>query len=132
MVRKEISIMIQTENSVPMPGDAVMFIGKETDILLKANTIGIINGTVGRQKAEYLVVFNCTGWAFRGKNHAYCNGNEYVDCSGGPGYFLPTSVLIPTCKSIKFTFWRWQDFPRAGGGERYQLEIPLWHWLGNR
>lgn len=97
------------DTTAPMPGDAVMFVGEQFDVLLRPNAIGIIQGVVGQKKAEYIVIFNCQGSAFRGKPNAYSNGNESASCSGGPGYYIESAFLICSSKTLEFTFWRWQD-----------------------
>lgn len=115
-------------STIPMPGDAVMIIGEQPDCL-KSNPIGIIGGTVNHPKDDYSVTFNLhKGAAFRGKSSAYSNKLEVVECSGGPSYLICRDELIYTGATVNATFWRWQDVPRAYGGENYVMTVPLWLW----
>src|SRR5438105_1881770 len=114
----------------PMPGDAVSlgpsFTGDYWDYPRRAGAI--INGWVGHEDDSYLVIFGAeSGGAFRGPSNANCGprATVFVDCSGGPGIRIPASEL-ELAGSRHAHFWRWKDFPRAGGGEYYRLLVPQW------
>ena len=117
----------------PMPGDFVMlgpsFTGAYWDYPRRAG--GIINGWVGYEADEYLVIFGAeSGGAFRGPSNAYLGPRAAVDvdCSGGPGIRIPAHELKPADSNRYAHFWRWRDYPRADGHEYYRLLVPAWVW----
>lgn len=115
------------DRSHPMPGDAVLLTGPFS--IATPGQVAIIEGVVGEARDEYLVNF-CYS-AFRGPNSKYAKDpTEFVSCSGGPAPYLLASALKPTGRTRRVTFWRWKDLPRAGGGERYTLDVPEWEWDG--
>lgn len=116
----------------PMPGDFVTlgpdFTGAYWDYPRRAG--GIINGWVGYEAEEYLVMFGAQeGGAFRGPSDAFLGSRAtvFVDCSGGPGIRIPAHELKPGLNRHAH-FWRWADWPRAGGQSTYRLLVPGWVW----
>lgn len=114
--------------SQPMPGDAVRLTTPwyEAD----AGAIGILGGVAGEFDDEPELTFRVSS-AFRGPAHEHLplDAQEIVECSGGPGLFLPdVAALTWTGLSHTQRFWRWVDFPRGGGGVAYTLDVPLWDW----
>ncbi|MET0645614.1 MAG: hypothetical protein ABW208_03275 [Pyrinomonadaceae bacterium] len=117
----------------PMPGDFVTlgphFTGAYWDY--PRRTGGIINGWVGHEADEYLVMFGAQeGGAFRGPSEAYLGPRAAVDvdCSGGPGFRIPSRDLKPADANRYALFWRWRDYPRRDGHEYYRLLVPVWTW----
>lgn len=106
----------------PKPGDAVRLTGEFS--IGNIGDIGIIGNDHPEAEDELHITFNCQGQSF-------WQGDK-VSCSGGPvSMFTPASELRPTGETIKWTFWRWKDVPRAGGRESYEKEVPLWEWAGS-
>jgi len=111
----------------PLPGHAVRLTAPWS--ILKPGKIGILEGLVGVPHDDFSIIFNVIG-AFRGGPTGK-DPDEYVSCSGGPGTIsTPADQLTPTDETVTLWFWRWRDLPRAGGGEPYQLTVPLWEWSG--
>ncbi|MFL6284555.1 MAG: hypothetical protein ACJ74Q_15525 [Pyrinomonadaceae bacterium] len=120
----------------PMPGDFVKlgpsFTGAYWDYPRRAG--GIINGWVGYESEEYLVMFGAEpAGAFRGPSNAYLGPRAAVDvdCSGGPGIRIPAHELKPADTNRYAHFWRWRDYPRQDGHEYYRLLVPSWVWDKN-
>lgn len=113
---------------IPMPGDCVIHLNGECGIT--PGSIGILDGHVGTPKTTepYYCCFNWT-IPFRGPASKYETENgEYVSTSGGPVPFIFAEELIPSGITRVQTFWRWQDLPRADGGDYYSLTVPVWYW----
>ena len=110
--------------TTPKPGDAIRldspFWGAPE------GSFAIIDGCATYPEPYLMVTFGAS--AFRGPNSAYSHDQTaYVSCSGGPCPPVnPASLSLIGTHVV--TFWRWKDLPRAGGGENYQLEVPLWSW----
>jgi len=111
----------------PKPGDAVLYTADEPYIGVKKGQIAIIDGHWYDDKT-CLICFAYS--AFKGKASKYSEHGEYVSCSGGPLPLVAHKDLKPTGKKKTITFWRWKDYPRAGGGEYYQEDVTLWEWNG--
>jgi hypothetical protein len=122
------SVPEATTDRQPMPGDVVRLTRDWS--ICKAGQLAVIEGKVGEARDDFMVNF-CYS-AFRGPNSIYAlDQSEHVSCSGGPVPFLKPTALQPTGETIAFTFWRWKDAPRANGGEKYVLVVPVWEWDGN-
>ncbi len=107
-------------HQIPMPGDAVRLVGQYSGA--KFGSIAILDGAIGFAEDSYMAVFAPS--AFRDARE--------VSCSGGPAPYVACDELRPTGEMIAQLFWRWKDLPRAGGGEHYLLEVPLWDWTPGR
>ncbi|NKB55083.1 MAG: hypothetical protein GKS00_01995 [Alphaproteobacteria bacterium] len=60
---------------------------------------------------------------------AFFDGRR-CSCGGGPGTVVtPLCELRPTDSIREQKFWRWRDFPRAGGGVDFRLSVPVWDWF---
>lgn len=97
----------------------------------KAGDIGIIDsGKVGEDITDGYCLVCFRADAFRGPATGYSPPTApiYVSCSGGPVPLIPVSELQPTEGTTTYTFWKWKDLPRGGGGIRYDLELPVWDW----
>ena len=117
----------------PMPGDFVSlgpsFAGDYWEYARRSG--GIINGWVGHEADEYLVMFGAeSSGAFRGPSNAHLGprATVSVDCSGGPGIRIRACELKPADANRYAHFWRWRDYPRADGHEYYRLLVPAWVW----
>jgi hypothetical protein len=106
--------------------------------ILPAGEIGIVDGIVGKDITDYArIIFHCRGSSFRGHSggeskYLTQDALVVVSCSGGPCTIgTPVTELTPTNETIEWEFWRWKDFPRAGGGVPYKLTIPIWEWSPN-
>jgi hypothetical protein len=111
-------------HDMPQPGDAVRL---DTAWWGAAEgSIAIIDGSHYDPSTDTaLLVFGAS--AFRGPaGGRYDNRQEIVCCSGGPCPRIALSALQPTGNTRPVNFWRWRDMPRAGGGENYTLDVPLW------
>ncbi|MDP2754127.1 MAG: hypothetical protein Q8P40_07015 [Nitrospirota bacterium] len=100
---------------IPMPGDLVMILNSG-DCLVKNRSLGVIEGIVGEYRNHYLVCFNDSTF----------NNGKIVNASGGPAYCIDSSRLKRSPRIINKTFWKWKDFPRAGGGEYYLKSCKVW------
>ena len=116
----------------PMPGDFVApgpdFTGDYWDYPRRAG--GIVNGWVGHEADEYLVIFGAeSAGAFRGPSHSSLGPRAAVsvDCSGGPAVRIPARELKPGPNRYAH-FWRWLDRPRADGHSPFRLLVPGWVW----
>jgi len=129
---REIVIKPSDDGRLPMPGDAVRIINaNKEEVLYRDGKIGIIGGVVGRAQGEYLVCFAYS--AFRGRQHPYSLGHEYVSCSGGPVPWLQVDLLEPTDEQVEVTFWRWnKNGPAADCASEYLMKVPVWNWHCNR
>lgn len=112
----------------PQGGDAVRLTAPWRWGMLEPGKIGIIDGEVGKDITDFVrITFNFS--CFRGKSSAYSNGPEFVSCSGGPATIAtPVTDLKPTGETIEIIAWKWKGLPRAGGGENYRVEVPVWEW----
>jgi hypothetical protein len=105
----------------PMPGDLVRIINSK-DCLINEGSFGVIEGIVGQRRDEYLVCFN-----------AYSTFKEdSVSSSGGPAYMIKTSDLVATQGTREWYFWKWRDFPRAGGGVPFGETCRIWDFDLNK
>jgi hypothetical protein len=101
---------------VPMPGDLVK-VRSDKDCSVKAGSVGIIEGELGRRRRMNLVCFNDS--TFR--------DDEYVSASGGPAYCMDMSRLRPSPQIINKLFWRWRNGVRgAGCAEYYFKQCRVW------
>lgn len=82
---------------VPMPGDLVK-VRADKDCSVRAGSVGIIEGELGRRHTMNLVCFNDN--TFR--------DDVFVSASGGPAYFLDMTKLHASPQLINKLFWRWQ------------------------
>ena len=115
--------------------------------LIKVGAIGVINGFVG-YPAEGGLHICWDHSTFRGWGGYGCPEHDFrsprlleyyeqhpsaisVSSSGGPAtIMLPPKLLRPTKEIVSVKFWCWKDFPKAGGGYHYVLDVPLWEWDG--
>jgi hypothetical protein len=98
-----------------MPGDLAK-ISNSTDSLIKDDSYGVIEGIIGERRDAYLVCFN-----------AYSTYREdVVSSSGGPAFMIKADILEDANESIDWTFWKWKDRPRAGGGAPYRVNCRVW------
>lgn len=65
-------------------------------------------------------------------NQAYStfHNGKYVECSGGPAWFLDTTEMQPTDRTHTYTVWQWRDIPRRDGGINRQITVPVWTHKG--
>lgn len=107
----------------PKAGDAVI-VATDNYYGAKKGAIGIIDGGWWYGKEHAMVVFGAS--TFR-------SGTGAISCSGGPCPGVAVADLKPTGKMQTVTCWRWAEprLPRAGGGEDYTIEVPLWEWNGD-
>jgi hypothetical protein len=103
------------ELTKPMSGDLVMILNSN-DCLVKDRSLGVIEGIVGQYRDNYLVCFNDSTF----------NDGKSVVASGGPAYTINSARLKRSPRLITKTFWKWKDFPRAGGGEYYNKSCKVW------
>ena len=129
---QEITISPTADGRLPMPGDAVRIINSdESDTVYRDGKIGIIQGIVGKAAAEYMVCFAYS--AFRGRQHPYSLGNEYVSCSGGPVPWIQIDKLEGTDETVDARFWRWnKNGPAADCASEYVMKVPVWNWHFSR
>lgn len=106
----------------PMPGDLVICPQGSDDPWVKAGDVGVIQGMVGESRDDYLICFGAYS-TYRDRS---------VQSSGGPAYYLATAALLPTEETRTWTFWRWKDTPRAGGGVEYDHTSRVWRLAGRR
>lgn len=70
------------------------------------------------------------GRAFFGpQNEDAPETTEHLITSGGPFFSVMVDESLSGLRRvgpIKRTFWRWQDYPRAGGGIEYERDVTLW------
>lgn len=112
----------------PMPGDAVRLTDRWRWGMIGPNRVGIIDGMVGHPDDKLEITFNYS--CFRGPSSG--SGPEIVSCSGGPGTIaLDYRNLKKTGRKFAVSCWKWKDYPRAGGGEPYMIEVDEWEWNGN-
>lgn len=107
----------------PMPGDLVR-VGFDPDFpLLHRGMVGMIEGTLGQECAEYRVCFwgttKCLPSGFRGLG--------YVSCVGGPVPRVLARALNPTGETRTVTVWRFKD-TRPLCREDYKVTVPVWSW----
>ena len=103
------------ELTKPMPGDLVMILNSG-DCLVKNRSLGVIEGIIGEYRNHYLVCFNDSTF----------NDGKIVNASGGPAYCIDSARLKQSPRILNKTFWKWKDFPRAGGGEYYIKSCKVW------
>lgn len=107
----------------PRPGDAIRILVDKVEV--RAGDIGVLGGIVRdlNPEDEELICFSFR--AYRDPD----DNPEYVSASGGPAWNIPVGELIPTNETVILRFWRFKDgIQRAGNGEEYTLEVPLWDY----
>lgn len=57
---------------------------------------------------------------------SFRQSKETFSASGGPFIAFVPDATLRKIGTIKATFWRWKDTPRAGGGVDYEKEVTLW------
>jgi len=110
----------------PMPGDVVQ-VTNPKDCLIKEGSYGIIEGEEGCFAEEYMVCFNSYS-IFRGTRNKNTEKPVFISASGGPALIIPAIQLKPREWNTTMWFWRWKDYPRADGGERYAWSCKVWTW----
>jgi hypothetical protein len=125
------------ERQMPLPGDAVIL--SHSTFCVGLDRAGVLDGTVGEARDEYLCTWNRSG-AFRGNSRGKAQIDvppNYVSCSGGPACHIRAADLV-LIGTREICFWRWKDGYRAAhNGEYYLVEVSLWMydvskkpWLG--
>ncbi len=105
-----------TKRSAPLPGELVQ-IENSTDPLIKDGSYGVIEGILNMERGEYFVCFNA---------YSTFKDGSHVSCSGGPCFIISVTELMDTNSTKEWTFWRWADLPRAGGGITYSSKVKVW------
>ena len=103
------------------------------------------------QDGELLRICENAGWATPGRDIFVAPRNQvrtfwgpnfgepdgvkpvYMSTSGGPFKTITLSLVTPLerLRTQLDKFWRWRDWPRAGGGVEHQREVTVWKlaWL---
>lgn len=106
------------EISVPKAGDVV--------VCTNGSEIGkfaVLEGCLNRVYEKQMICYSAS--AFRDEEH--------VSCSGGPAYYVETSKLINTGRTIKRQFWKWKDgISGADNSDYYDLEVPVWEYISDK
>lgn len=101
----------------PMPGDVVKPVNSQ-DTLIRSTSYGIIEGSIGNSKSEYMVTFNPSPapWWDRG----------FVQSSGGPAHYIKASRM----KSAGWKNQSFQYFPHgfmgAGLSKYKTVKVKVW------